>query len=316
MRKNTLLLVIVLIMAIGLNGCLGKKHGDPSVIIISPDTVNINFASGISTATLTASVKDEKNNTINVEGEDIEWEIDNSDVAALDKQKGLSVTLQANTVGETKVTAKYGDLDAAEITVNVIDEEIMPESGYKAPKVAAPLVLGEEWSVKEENAYNFFEQVDGEDVGWNLWVFWDEANVYIQYDVYTDYPLGNTHTGAEIWKADSLEWEIRTSAGDRQKWIVGLTDNGYEIVVRYPDRTFPKPGEGVDLQIEETDFGYRGQLIISQDHEPLAEFNIDLGLKLEMAVQVNDSIDGVERTRILGGFVDSGTYTDLWFMFK
>lgn len=312
-NKKTLLLVTVLIMVIGLSGC--ADPGDPSVLNVTPEDVTINLASGIHTTTITASVRDEENVRVPIEDSEITWTIEagSDPIATLDSTTGVNVTLQANRSGEAKVTAKYGNLDPAIITVKVIDEELMPESGYKAPKVAEPLVLGEEWPVKEANAYNFFEN----DIGWNLWVFWDDANVYVQYDVYTDLPLGNKHTGAQIWNADSLEWEIRTPSGLREKWIIGLTDEkGYEIVARYPDRLLMEPGQGVDVLINETDFGYRGQVILDQSHERLAQFNISLGLALEMAVQVNDSADGTARTRILGGYVDSGTYTPLTFMYR
>ena len=312
MRKNILLFVIALILAIGLNGC---SPGEPGAITINPDSVTINLASGIFTAEATVKITDESNIPIRVEADDLVWEIADTDVATLVAQKGSSVTIEAKKVGEAKLTVKYGNLNPAEITVAVIDEELMPASGVKAPKVAEPLVLGEAWPVDEKNAYSAF---DG-DAGWKLWVFWDDENVYIQYDVYTDYPFGNKKTERYIFEADSLEWEIQTvGAGIRQKWMVALTEaKGYEVVVRYPERLYyVAPNEYHDVLIEETEFGYRGQVILSQKHEPLAEFNIGLGTRLEMAVQVNDSKDGEERTRILGGFVDSLTYTDLWFMYK
>lgn len=184
---------------------------------------------------------------------------------------------------------------------------------YEAPKVAEPLVLGEDWPVNEDNAYSAF---DG-DNGWKLWVFWDDNNVYIQYDVYTDLPLGNKHTERYIFNADSLEWEIRTvGASKRQKWMIALTEaKGYEVVVRYPDREYyVAPNEFHDVLITETDYGYRGQVILNQAHPKLAEFGIGAGVKLEMSVQVNDSKDGNERTRILGGFVDAGAYSELVFV--
>ncbi|MGB4378565.1 MAG: hypothetical protein WBK13_04290 [Limnochordia bacterium] len=184
---------------------------------------------------------------------------------------------------------------------------------YDAPKVAKPLVLGEEWPVVEENAYSAFTN-DG--AGWKLWVFWDDENVYIQYDVYTEFPLGNKKTERYIYEADSLEWEIKNAAGTRQKWMIALTEaKGYEVVIRYPDRLyFVAPNEYHDVLIVETDFGYRGQVILSQNQANLAEFKIGPGVELQMAVQVNDSADGETRTRILGGFVDAVTYSPLKFV--
>ena len=183
---------------------------------------------------------------------------------------------------------------------------------YDAPKFAKPLVLGEELPVVEDNAYSAFAG----DAGWKLWVFWDDDNVYIQYDVHTDFPLGNKLTERYIFNADSLEWEIKTGTGLRQKWMIALTEaKGYEVVIRYPDRLyFVAPNEYHDVLITETDFGYRGQVILSQKQAQLAEFNIGAGVELQMAVQVNDSEDGENRTRILGGFVDSGLYSPLKFV--
>ena len=321
MRKSTLLLVIVLALAVALSGCLVKsKPGQPTTIAVNPEDVTINLASGFFTAKLSASIKDEKNNTIKVEGDDIEWAVADTDVVVLANNKGETVTIEAKKIGETKVTVKYGALDPVEIPVKVIDEEIIPETGYKAPKVVFPLKVGEEWPVKDENAYSFFtDEYDGEEVGWKVWVFWDDDNVYIQYDVYTDLPFGNKKTERYIFEADSLEWEIRTPDESlRQKWMIALTEEkGHEVVIRYPDREYyVAPNDHMDVKIEETDFGYRGQVVLSQAHEKLAEFSIELGLKLEMAVQVNDSDDGETRTRILGGFVDSGEYTELWFLYK
>lgn len=184
---------------------------------------------------------------------------------------------------------------------------------YDAPKVAKPLVLGESWPVVEENAYSGF---NSEGAGFNLWVFWDDDNVYIQYDVYTDFPLGNKKTERYIFEADSLEWEVKNAAGTRQKWMIALTEaKGYEVVIRYPDRVyFVAPNEYHNVLITETDFGYRGQVILSQKQANLAEFKIGPGVELEMAVQVNDSADGETRTRILGGFVDAGIYSPLKFV--
>lgn len=182
---------------------------------------------------------------------------------------------------------------------------------YEAPKVDKPLVLGEEWPVWEEDVYSSFT-ADG--AGWNLWVFWDDDNVYIQYDVYTDLPLGNKKTERYIFDADSLEWEIKILT-NRQKWMIALTEaKGYEVVIRYPDREYyVAPNEFHQVLIVETDFGYSGQVILSQKHWALAEFDISAGAEVQMAVQVNDSKDGEERTRILGGFVDSGAYSPLVF---
>ncbi len=179
---------------------------------------------------------------------------------------------------------------------------------FEAPKVEAPLVLGEDWLVDEDNAYSAF---DG-DAGWKLWVFWDDDNVYLQYDVFTDLPMGNNHDEHAIWNADSVEWEIKAGS-EKEKWIVGLTSNGYQIVTRQP-RTIIQPGEGVDVLIEPTDYGYRGQIIFDRTHPHMAKFAVAPGFKVDMAVQVNDSKDGTERTRILGGFVDSGKYSELIFV--
>lgn len=307
MIRKSLLLVAVLAMAISLVGC---EAGDPSTLVISPENTIINLASGVNTALLEASVKDEEDRTVRVAGDEITWAID-SKVATLDATTGNTVTVVAEQVGEAKATATYGGVDASAVTITVIDEEIMPESGLKAPKVAAPLALGEDWAVAEKNAYTTME--DG--IGWNVWVLWDDANVYLQYDVYTDFPLGNTHTEHQIWNADSIEWEVKAADGTIEKWIIALTDNGYEIVTRQP-RTVITPGEGADVVINETDFGYRGQVIFDQTHPHMEKFNLGLGSAVEMAVQINDSADGVERTRILGGFVDAGIYTDLTFMYR
>lgn len=307
MNRKSLLLIAVLVMAISLVGC---EAGDPSSLVISPESTTINLASGVNTAKLEASVRDEEDRRVRVEGEEITWAIDGN-VAILDATTGDTVTVVADQVGEAKAIATYGGVDASAVTITVIDEEIMPESGVKAPKVAAPLALGEDWAVDEKNAYSTME--DG--IGWNVWVLWDDANVYLQYDVYTDFPLANTHTEHQIWNSDSIEWEVVAADGTKEKWILGLTDNGYEIVTRHP-RIVINPGEGVDVVIKETDFGYRGQAIFDQTHEHMAKFNLDLGSTVEMAVQINDSADGVERTRILGGFVDAGVYTDLTFMYR
>ncbi len=179
---------------------------------------------------------------------------------------------------------------------------------FEAPKVDAPLVLGEEWVVDEANAYSHFD----DEIGWKLWVFWDDANVYLQYDVHTDLPMANSHSEHAIWNAASLEWQLRAGSV-LEKWIIALTDNGYEIVTRQP-RTIIQAGDGVDVLIEDTDFGYRGQVIFDQSHPHMDKFGVEAGLAAEMSVQINDSADGVERTRILGGFVDAGTYVELIFV--
>lgn len=179
---------------------------------------------------------------------------------------------------------------------------------FEAPKVDAPLVFGEDWPVDDDNAYNAFE----DEAGWKLWVFWDDDNVYLQYDVFTDFPMANNYDEHSIWNADSVEWQVRAGTV-LEKWIVGLTANGYQIVTRQP-RTIIEPGEGVDVLIEPTDFGYRGQIIFDRSHPHMAKFEVASGFEAQMSVQVNDSIDGDERTRILGGFVDSGQYVDLVFV--
>ena len=179
---------------------------------------------------------------------------------------------------------------------------------YEAQKVSAPLALGQEWKVDPDMAYSAFSG----DNGWNVWVFWDDNNVYLQYDVYTDLPMGNNHDEHAIWNADSIEWEI-TDGLNKEKWIVALTSKGYQIVTRQP-RTIIKPGEGVDVLIKKTDFGYRGQIIFDRSHPHMAKFPIEVGYSVDMAVQVNDSKDGNDRTRILGGFIDAGKYSELIFV--
>lgn len=179
---------------------------------------------------------------------------------------------------------------------------------YEAPKVAAPLELGKDWPVDADNAYSHFSG----DNGWNVWVFWDDSNVYLQYDVYTDLPMGNNYDEHSIWQADSLEWEINVS-GVKEKWIIALTSKGYQIVTRQP-RAIIKPGEGAEVLIKETDFGYSGQVILDRSHPNMSKFAIAPGFKVDMAVQINDSKDGTDRTRILGGFVDAGRYSDLVFV--
>lgn len=316
MRKQIALFVIALVLAIGLAGC--QQPGEPGTVAVRPDNVTINLASGVFTVDLTATVTDEEGNVVKLEAGDLTWEIADAGVAAVAPQKANSAVLEGKQVGETKLTVKYGDMAPAEVPVKVIDEEVMPPSGVKAPKALAPLKLGEPWPVEEKNVYQAFQKVDDKDVGWKVWVFWDDDNVYIQYDVYTDWPLGNQKTERYIYEADSLEWQIRNDDGLRQKWMVAETEaKGYEVVVCYPDRDYyVAPNEYHDVLIQETDFGYRGQVILSMKHPKLAEFNIGLGTKVGMAVQVNDSSDGQTRDRILGGFVDSETYTDLWFMYK
>ncbi|HKM16678.1 MAG: hypothetical protein GX228_07655 [Firmicutes bacterium] len=181
-------------------------------------------------------------------------------------------------------------------------------AAYEAPKVAAPLTLGSEWPVVDEKAYSAF---DG-DAGWKVWLFWNDENVYLQYDVYTDFPMGNQYDEHQIWNADSIEFEV-TGAGQKEKWIIALTSNGYQIVTRQP-RTIVTPGEGVTVLIVETDFGYRGQVVFDRTHPHMAKFPIETGFVWDMAVQVNDSKDGLERTRILGEHIGKGTYYKLTFV--
>lgn len=316
MRKQIALFALALVLTVGLAGC--QQPGEPGTVTVRPEDVTINLASGIFTAELTATVTDEAGKVVKLEAGDLTWEIANADVAAVSARKANSAVLEGKQVGETTLKVTYGEMQPAEIAVKVIDEEIMPPSGVKAPGAAAPLKLGEPWPVDEKNVYQSFQQIDGKEIGWKLWVFWDDNSVYIQYDVYTDYPLGNKKTERYIFEADSLEWEIKDDTGLRQKWMVAETEaKGYEVVVRYPDREYyVAPNEHHDVLIQPTDFGYRGQVILSMKHPKLAEFNIGLGTKVGMAVQVNDSADGETRNRILGGFVDSGTYIDLWFMYK
>ena len=327
MRKNYLLLVTALILAVGLNGCfLFKNVGAPSAIVVRPDSVEINLYSGIFTVEVTATVQDEKGNDIEVDEEEIEWAIADSEVASLSETKGRKVTVEGKEVGETALTVSFGDLDPVVVEVKVIDEEIvLPEGVYKAPKVSGPLAVGEEWPVDLANAWSWSgkpEGYEGEDeLGFNVWVFWDDDNVYIQWDVVTPLPLENKKTERYIFEEDSLEWEINVlGTSDKQKWMFALTEEkGYEVLVRYPDRVYYVVGDQDpyhQLEIAETDNVYRGQAIISMEDPGMAPFNIGIGTKLEYSVQVNDCTDDESRTRlILGGFVDN-EYRQLWFMYR
>ncbi len=174
---------------------------------------------------------------------------------------------------------------------------VLASDSYVAVKTSKVLALGENWNVDEANAivasYN-------EDVYIKAWLFYDNQNIYLQYDVYTDFPMANSYTGHDIWKADSIEFALATNnLVETEKWIIGMTDkDGYQIATRKP-RTLIDVGQGVDVEIGATDFGYRAQVIFDLNQASMSKFVPEMSNGLMFSIMVNDSKDGVERTRVI-----------------
>lgn len=172
----------------------------------------------------------------------------------------------------------------------------------QAPSAAArtpsALKLGDDWRVDPAKAIRIEHTAD-EFV--DVWIYWDDDHLYLQYDVHTAFPMGNAYGGDphSIWNADSIEFALSTpNLAKQEKWIIALTDeHGYQIVTRHP-RAILTPGEGVDVLIVPTEFGYRGQVIFDFDHAHMLHFRPEAGGEMRFHIWVNDSQDGVERTRI------------------
>ena len=94
--------------------------------------------------------------------------------------------------------------------------------------------------------------------------------------------VGEQKTERYIFEEDSLEWEINVlGTSDKQKWMFALTEEkGYEVLVRYPDRVYYVVGDQDpyhQLEIAETDNGYRGQAIISMEDQAWLPLTSELG---------------------------------------
>lgn len=176
---------------------------------------------------------------------------------------------------------------------------------FTAVRVDQPLALDTAWPVADANAIEFgvnnpaIHAADA-DEGVKAWLLWDDANLYLQYDVTTKYPMANTYAEHTIWNADSVEFALlRSDQVTKEKFIVGLTDSGIQIVTRQP-RTIIQNGDGVEANYVATDFGYRGQIIFAWDQVAVAPFNPADNAEILIHIWVNDSKDGVERTRTFG----------------
>ncbi|MFW6230372.1 MAG: hypothetical protein ACOC4L_05260, partial [Halanaerobium sp.] len=155
------------------------------------------------------------------------------------------------------------------------------------------------------------------------WLFWDDENIYAQFDVHTEYPLSNAQTGNDIWNGDAIELSLALDPlpddDEVAKWIIAKTDKaGYQIVTRKPT-TEIKRCEGVDVEMLETDFGFRAQIIFAQDHDIMSTFNVSDNPEQLIGFQVGLSEDKDERTNMLydvqaDGVNEAHRFTELHFV--
>lgn len=179
---------------------------------------------------------------------------------------------------------------------------------YNAVKVDS-LALGADWPTAEENVV-VLDKYETDEASANVWLFYDDDNLYLQFDVYTDYPLNSTKEGHDIWEADSLEFGLALNKfaeeEEKAKWIISKTVNaGYQVVTRNP-RTEMQKCEGIDVEIYETDFGFTGQVVFDQSHEIMATFNTTDNEELFVGFQINISKEGDSRDNRVFDVVEDG----------
>ncbi len=192
----------------------------------------------------------------------------------------------------------------------------MAESQYVGVKVDEALVIGQTWPVTQDAAINV---PYNDDANFVAWIFYDDSNLYLQYDVTTPFPQKNNYSGHGIWQASSMEFALAPSLTvprtERIKWIMTRNESeGYVIVTR-EERTIIENGTAVELGIANTDFGYRGQVIFDLSDRFIESFNPANNESVFFAIMVNDSRDGTERTAMmtLGDTQEASTFKLLTF---
>jgi predicted small secreted protein len=135
MYKKNLLLVLVLVLAVGLSGCLSFLKPEPKELEVKPAAVEIEVGNS---QKLTVTVKDEKGKEIKkIDGKDIKWVIEDKvvepleendeeaePVAVLSANTGKEVTVTGKKVGEAVITVSYNDIvNEVDVTVKEATED-------------------------------------------------------------------------------------------------------------------------------------------------------------------------------------------------
>ncbi len=194
---------------------------------------------------------------------------------------------------------------------------VAAQQHHTAQEVEQPLALGEDWPVDESTT---IKVTYSDEAGVDVWILFDENNLYVQYDVTTPYPQRNNYSDHDIWRASSFELALSHSTtipmDQRVKWIMTRTTNGDYVIVTREDRTIIPNGEGVELKIVDTDFGYRGQVIFDLSNPFITSYNPADNNSVYFHLKVNDSKDGQDRTalmRLPGSVQEPSTFHVLTF---
>ena len=191
-------------------------------------------------------------------------------------------------------------------------------SSYEAIRVDDGLRLGAEWPLEDDNVITLDKTDIGDPTHADLWMFWCDDNIYLEFHVNSDWGLRSQYPDVNPWLANSIEVALAIEASDpRTKWFFKKSDSlGF---VAWLDGSRIDRGEGIDFYMFPTDFGFKAQIILDTTYEENTRFNPLENDEQLLGLQINLSEEGDSRDNMIfdvarGAVNRPSDYTTLKFV--
>lgn len=172
-KSQRLVMVSVLILALGLSGCMSFFGAKPASIAVTPEEIVIDLDDE---DTVKAEVYDKRGNPLAVDSTKIEWSVADPAIAAVEPETGAEAVVTGLAEGETTLTAAFGGI-SVDVPITVDGKEPEPPVPAATELIVTPdevaLDLDDETPSMELTAQvldQFGEAmaIAGNDIAWSV----------------------------------------------------------------------------------------------------------------------------------------------------
>ncbi|HPT92572.1 MAG TPA: pilus assembly protein N-terminal domain-containing protein, partial [Limnochordia bacterium] len=124
-KSQRLVMVSVLILALGLSGCMSFFGAKPASMAVTPEEIVIDLDDEDTSVTMKAEVYDKRGNPLAVDSTKIEWSVADPAIAAVELETGAEAVVTGLAEGETTLTAAFGGI-SVDVPITVDGKEPEP----------------------------------------------------------------------------------------------------------------------------------------------------------------------------------------------
>ncbi len=175
-KSQRLVMVSVLILALGLSGCMSFFGAKPASMAVTPEEIVIDLDDEDTSVTVKAEVYDKRGNPLAVDSTKIEWSVADPAIAAVEPETGAEAVVTGLAEGETTLTAAFGGI-SVDVPITVDGKEPEPPVPAATELIVTPdevaLDLDDETPSMELTAQvldQFGEAmaIAGNDIAWSV----------------------------------------------------------------------------------------------------------------------------------------------------